>query len=168
MAATLRDEGVLLSGRAIEEQPPHYLIGAVDTPVEPSPNWSPAPLFAKIEAGARFVQTQFCFDPALAKNYATALRSAGMAETVRLLIGLGSISSARSARWMRKNLFGVDVPDTIVDRLEKASDSAAEGRRICVELMQQMQDIPGVDGVHLMAVQDQQEIVRVLDESGLR
>ncbi len=168
MAATLRDEGVLLSGRVIEKHPPRYVIGAVDTPVQPSPTWSADPLLAKISAGARFVQTQFCFEPALVEAYVAALRTAGVAETVRLLIGLGPISSARSARWMRDNLFGVDVPDTIVDRLEGASQPAAEGRRICVELMHQMREIPGVDGVHLMAVRDEHEIVRVLDESGLR
>ena len=126
MAATLRDDGTLSSGRAIE-RPPHYLIGAVDTPVAPSADWSRDPLMAKIDAGARFVQTQFCFDTTIVENYTRALADAGATDKVSLLIGLGPISSAKSAVWMRENLYGVEVPDTIVQRLEDAADAKSEG-----------------------------------------
>ena len=69
---------------------------------------------------------------------------------------------------MRENLYGVEVPDTIVQRLEDAADAKSEGRRICIELMEQMRDIAGVDGVHLMAVRGEEEIIALLEESGLR
>ena len=167
MAATLRDDGVLLSGRTVE-RPPQYLIGAVDTPVAPTEGWSPDPLIAKIDAGARFVQTQYCFDPAIVEAYVGALTDAGITEKVAVLIGLGPISSAKSARWMRENLYGVDVPDSIVKRLDDAADPKAEGRRICIELMGQFRDIPGVAGVHLMAVRGEAEVIAVLEEAGLR
>ena len=165
MAATLRDKGTLLSGRQVDH-PPHYVIGAVDTPVWPNADWSAANLLRKVDAGARFVQTQFCYDPAIVEAYARALRAAGLTEQVRLLIGLGPIGSARSALWMREHLYGVDVPDTVIDRLGNAADPAAEGRRICVELMERFRDLDGVNGVHLMAVRDELEIVRVLEEAG--
>ncbi len=166
MAATLRDKGTLLSGRPIDH-PPHYVIGAVDTPVMPTADWSAANVIRKLEAGARFVQTQFCYDLAIIEAYAAALRTAGVGDQIRLLIGLGPIGSARSALWMREHLYGVEVPDVIVDRLDKADDPVAEGRRICVELIARLGEVEGIDGVHLMAVRDELQIVRVLDEAGL-
>ena len=165
MAASLRDEGTLLSGRRIDH-PPHYVIGAVDTPATPAAGWTPGSLLRKIEAGARFVQTQFCYDLGVVEAYAAALRACGVGEQVRLLVGLGPIGSARSARWMREHLYGVEVPDAVVRRLEEADDPRAEGRRICIELMARLKDVEGIDGVHLMAVRDEAEIVRVLDEAG--
>ena len=167
MAACLRDDGALASGRAVDH-PPRYVIGAVDTPAKPIEGWSPAPLRAKIDAGAQFVQTQFCFDVSVIESYAAALTEAGLTDRASLLIGLGPIGSAKSAVWMRENLYGVEVPDAIVRRLNDASDARSEGRRICIELMELLRDIPGVAGVHLMAVRDEQEIVAVLEESGVR
>ena len=167
MAATLRDNGTLSSGRGVE-QPPHYMIGAVDTPAMPTKAWSPGPILAKIDAGAQFVQTQFCFDRSIIESYASALADAGVTDRAALLIGLGPIGSAKSAMWMRENLYGVEVPDAIIQRLANAADAKREGRRICIELMEQMRDIPGVGGVHLMAVRGEDEIIAVLEESGVR
>ena len=86
-----------------------------------------------------------------------------------MLIGIGPIASARSARWMNENLFGVSVPDAVIDRLEKATDAKAEGRRICIELMPGLKEVPGVAGVHVMAPnQGMGAVARVIDEAGLR
>ncbi len=164
----MRDDGVLPSGRAIEPAP-GFFIGAADTPHDPAPDWRPTGLLAKLEAGADFVQTQFCFDLEVARRYLARLSDAGIPERLKILIGIGPIASARSARWMSGNLFGVSVPDAIIDRLEKAADAKAEGRRICIELMQGLQEMPGVAGVHIMAPnQGMESVARVIDEAGLR
>ena len=164
----MRDDGDLPSGRTIEPAP-WFFIGAADTPHDPAPDWRPTGLLAKIEAGADFVQTQFCFDLEVARRYLARLTDAGIPERLKILIGIGPIASARSARWMNQNLFGVSVPDAVIDRLEKASDARAEGRRICVELMQGLQDVPGVSGVHIMAPNlATDSIAQVIEESGLR
>ncbi len=168
MARQMREEGVLPSGRAIES-PPHFFIGAADTPRDPEPDWQPSGLQAKREAGADFVQTQFCFDLAMARRYLARLNEAGITERLKMLVGVGPIASARSARWMRDNLFGVSVPEHVIDRLDKATDAAAEGRRICIELIQGLSETPGVAGVHVMAPRQSMEtIAQIIEDSGVR
>ena len=168
MARQMRDEGVLPSGRAIES-PPRFFIGAADTPRDPEPDWQPSGLQAKLEAGADFVQTQFCFDLAMARRYLARLNEAGITERLKMLVGVGPIASARSARWMRDNLFGVSVPDHVIDRLDKAAEPAAEGRRICIELIQGLRETPGVAGVHVMAPRQSMETVaQIIEDSGVR
>lgn len=167
LARQMRDAGVLPSGRAIEP-PPHFFIGGAATPHDPAPDWQPTDLLAKADAGADFVQTQFCFDLDMARRYLARLTDAGIPERLSILIGVGAIASARSARWIRDSLFGVSVPDRVIDRLEKAADAAAEGRRICIELIHGLRDISGVSGVHIMAPrQSMDSVARIIDESGV-
>ena len=164
----MRDDGVSPSGRKIEPAP-QFFIGGADSPRDPAADWQPTGLLAKIEAGADFVQTQFCFDLEVTRRYLARLSDAGIPERLKILIGIGPMPSARSARWMNENLFGVTVPDAVIGRLEQAEDAKAEGRRICIELMQGMREIPGISGVHIMAPnQGMDAVAQVIDESGLR
>jgi len=150
LARRMRDEGTLPSGREIAA-PPRFFIGAADTPVDPPAEWRPTGLLGKAEAGADFVQTQFCFDAGVARRYMARLADLGVTERLAILLGVGPLASARSARWMNENLFGVNVPDAVIARLDGATDPAAEGRRLCVELIEELREIPGVSGVHIMA-----------------
>lgn len=150
LAAALRDKGEIPPGRKVAHVPP-LVIGAADLPVEPAPGWSPAALKAKMAAGAQFVQTQFCMDPGLVARYVSRLADDGITERLKILIGIAPLRSARSARWIRDNLFGSVIPDEIVDRLEGAKDPAEEGVRICLELLDQLSRIRGVAGAHIMA-----------------
>jgi methylenetetrahydrofolate reductase (NADPH) len=68
---------------------------------------------------------------------------------------------------MREKLFGTIVPDAIVERLEKAPNAKAEGRRICVEILQELAEIPGVAGAHVMAPMNFAEIPAAIEESGV-
>lgn len=150
LARDMRDKGTLPSGRKIEP-PPQLFIGGADVPRVPDADWKPEFLERKIAAGAGFLQTQFCFDLDVVATYMQRLRDEGLAQRVGVLIGVGPIRSAKSARWMNDNLFGVHVPDAVIERLEGAADQAAEGRRICVELIEGLEQIPGVAGAHIMA-----------------
>lgn len=150
LARDMRDEGVLPSGRAIDS-PPQFFIGGADVPRVPDDKWSPEPLRRKIEGGAGFLQTQFCFDLDVARQYFERLAAEGISEKVGIIVGVGPIRSAKSARWMNQNLFGVHVPEATIERLEAARDQAAEGRAICVELIEGLRDMPGPAGAHLMA-----------------
>jgi methylenetetrahydrofolate reductase (NADPH) len=145
-AAAIRDRGALPHGRVVGGKA-EYFLGAADTPIDPLPDWQPEGL----RAGAQFVQTQFCLDPGVARRYVERLREHDLADRLFILIGLAPLASARSARWIRQHLFGSIIPEALIERMEAAADERLEGRRICVELMQQMQSIPGVAGVHLMA-----------------
>ena len=115
-------------------------IGAADLPIEPAAGWSPDALLAKIEAGAQFAQTQFCMDAGLVARYVARLAEEGITEKLKILIGIAPLRSARSARWIRDNLFGSVIPDEIIARLEGAKDPAEEGARICLELLEQLSD----------------------------
>jgi len=167
LARLMRDEGSLPSGRAIES-PPRLFIGGADTPFDPPPAWRPSGLAAKADAGADFIQTQFCFDLAMAERYFQRLGDAGLTERLAILAGVGPIASARSARWMNASLYGVSVPAAVIGRLERAADPAAEGRRLCVELIQGLREIEGVAGIHIMApLHDEEAIAAVIEDSGL-
>jgi methylenetetrahydrofolate reductase (NADPH) len=149
-ARMMRDEGRLPHDAAVAGHPAFFL-GAADTPIDPPPGWRPDALAAKIEAGAQFVQTQFCMDAGIVRRYVARLAEAGLTGRVSILIGVTPLRSAKSAAWMRKHLFGTIIPDAMVARMEAAADPAAEGRRICVELIAELATIPGVAGVHVMA-----------------
>jgi methylenetetrahydrofolate reductase (NADH) len=165
-ARRLREDGHLPSGRVIDP-PPRLFIGAADSPQDPKSDWIPDGLTAKIDAGADFIQTQFCFDPALLRRYLVRLRDHGLLERLYVIVGIAPLASAKSARWMNENLFGVHIPEAIVGRLEKSGDQRSEGRRICIELLQQLAEIDGVSGAHLMAPRQEQVMAEAIAESGL-
>ena len=164
MANRMRREHKLPSGTPIGGKF-NLVLGAADVPIDPPPGWEPKSLRAKLEAGADFVQTQFCMDIGIVRRYASRLMEAGI--RIPILIGVAPIPSARSARWMREKLFGTIIPDTIVERLEKATNPKREGRRICIELLQQLADTPGVAGAHVMAPMNFAEIPVAIEESGV-
>jgi methylenetetrahydrofolate reductase (NADPH) len=148
-ARAIRD-GRLPHGAKVAGGAP-FFIGAADIPIDPPPGWQPDSLSAKVAAGAQFIQTQFCMDTAVVRRYAARLAEAGLSGRVFLLVGVNPLRSAKSAAWMRHHLFGTIIPEAMVTRLEQAKDAAAEGRKICVETIEELSLIPGVAGVHIMA-----------------
>jgi len=162
----MRDQGRFPSGRAIEPAPQLFL-GAAEMPAEPGEHWPAARLQAKIDNGAQFFQTQYCFDLDKVRRYCQGLVDGGFTEQAYFLIGIGPLASAKSARWMNDNLFGVEVPEHIIARLEGAADQKAEGRAICAELLQGMAEIEGCAGAHLMAPHQEAACAQVIRESGL-
>jgi methylenetetrahydrofolate reductase (NADPH) len=165
LACRMSDAGHLASGRELHS-PATFCVGAVDLPIDPAPDWKPDRLAVKIKAGAQFVQTQFCFDPSLAKRYFETLGDAGILDDAAFIVGVGPIASARSARWMNDNLAGVSVPESVIQRIEGADDQAKEGQRICIELIEIYKELPGVSGVHVMApAQSTQRIAEIIDEA---
>jgi 5,10-methylenetetrahydrofolate reductase len=165
-ARIMRDEGRFLSGRTLTT-PPKVLLGAADNPSAPLPESRVARLARKVAAGAQFVQTQYCFDLERLERYMEMVRDAGLHERVRILVGVGPIASAKTARWLRARVPGVHIPDAIVARLDRASDPRAEGRRICIELMRRIREIPGVAGVHVMAPRQDHLVPGIVAESGV-
>ena len=162
----MRDAGTYPSGREINPAPSLFL-GAAEMPAEPGDNWPAARLQAKIDNGTQFFQTQYCFELDKVRRYCQALVDGGFTEQAHFLIGIGPLASARSARWMNDNLFGVQVPDEIITRLEAADDQKAEGRAICAELLQGFSEIEGCAGAHLMAPHGEASCAQVIQESGL-
>jgi methylenetetrahydrofolate reductase (NADPH) len=149
-ARLLRDRSELPSGRKVGGRADFFL-GAADNPVDPAPGWAPKGLAAKIAAGAQFSQTQFCMDAGVVRRYMARLAEHGLADQLFVLIGIVPLRSAKSARWIRDKLYGAIVPDAVIARLEAASDPAAEGRRICLDMVRELAEIPHVAGCHIMA-----------------
>ena len=149
-AAKLTNEGVEPNTKAIGTQP-KFFIGAADIPIaEIDEKWL-AGLRKKQACGTRFIQTQLNYDMDIVRRYGQILVDEGFAEHMFFLVGNGPLPSARSAIWMQENLWGVVVPDDIIRRLDQAVDPIAEGIEICAQQLEEMAEIPGVAGVHLMA-----------------
>ena len=164
-AHRMRTENALPTGTPIAGPPLRLVLGAADVPLDPPPGWAPKGLQAKAAAGADFVQTQFCMDVEVVKRYMARVRDAGI--RLPILIGVAPIPSARSARWMREKLFGTIIPEAHIKRLEAAADPKAEGRRICIEVLRGLAEIPGVAGAHVMAPMNFAEIPAAIEESGV-
>ena len=149
------------SGRKIEDAP-EFFIGGADTPFEVKDDFDGANLIKKINAGVEFFQTQYAFDEVVLKNYMMKLNKLGITDKAYFIIGLGVIRSAKSARWMNKNLFGINIPEKIITRIENSNDEKIEGIKICIELIEKYKLISGVSGVHLMGYKQEQDIASVI------
>ncbi len=149
-ARRLRDSGELPTGRKVTGHADFFL-GSADNPIDPAPGWQPTALQAKIEAGAQFVQTQFCMDAGVVRRYLARLDEVGVTGKLSFLIGIVPLRSAKSARWIKEKLFGAIIPDALVERMERATDPVEEGRKICVDVVRELADVPHVAGVHIMA-----------------
>ncbi len=101
-------------------------------------------------------------DAGIVRRYMARLAEHGLADRLYLIIGLVPLRSAKSARWIRDKLFGAIIPEAIIARMEAASDPAAEGRRICVEVIQELANIPQVAGCHIMAPNHEEAVPAVI------
>lgn len=163
-ARRLRDAGELPTGRKVEGKASFFL-GAADNPIDPPPGWEPKGLAAKLAAGAQFVQTQFCMDAGVVRRYMARLAEHGLTGKLSFLIGVAPLRSAKSARWMKEKLYGTIIADAYVERMERASDPIAEGKRICVEVINELALIPDVAGCHIMAPNNDVAVADVIVEA---
>ena len=149
------------SGRKIANAP-DFFIGGADTPFKINDDFDGANLFKKIDVGVEFFQTQYAFDELILQKYMKKLNQLGIISKVYFIVGLGIIKSAKSARWMNANLFGINIPDDIIKRIDKSENEKAEGKKICIELIQKYKSIEGVSGIHLMGYKQEEDIASVI------
>jgi methylenetetrahydrofolate reductase (NADPH) len=168
IARIMRDDGVYLSGRALAG-PPSFLIGAVENPFAPPLDFRPMRLGTKIEAGAEFVQTQICFSVDKLRLFMARCGDLGLLDHVWVLAGVFVPRSARAVRYLRDQVPGIDVPETVVERMDAAPVDRQweEGVALALEIVEQVRAIPGIDGLHLMSIKNEAAIVRVVEEAGL-
>ena len=167
-ARILCQQGKFLSGRAITT-PPRFFLGAASNPFVPPFDWRPLRLAKKVEAGADFIQTQYCFDVPRLRTFMQRVRDLGLHEQVFILIGVGPLRSEKAAEFMRTKVPGVWIPDVVVDRLAKSpkKQKLEEGKQICIEIIQQVREIEGVHGVHLMAYRQEETVAEIVLRAGL-
>lgn len=168
IARIMRDEGRYLSGRPLA-QPPSFLIGAVENPFAPPVDFRPMRLGKKIEAGAEFVQTQICFNVERFRLFMARAGDLGLLDHVWVLAGVFVPRSARAVRYLRDQVPGIDVPEEVVRRMETTPPDRQwdEGVALALEILEQVRRIPGVRGVHLMSIRNEEAIVRVVEDAGL-
>ncbi|MCB9418694.1 MAG: methylenetetrahydrofolate reductase [Ardenticatenaceae bacterium] len=164
----MRDDGRFLNGRKLTT-PPRLFLGAASNPFVPPYDWRPLRLAKKVAAGADFIQTQYCFDVPRLQKFMQQVRNLGLHEKVFILVGVGPLRSDRAAEFIRTTVPGVHIPDTVVERLRKTpkAQQQAEGKRICVEIIQQVREIEGVAGVHVMAYRQEELVAEIIEEAGL-
>jgi 5,10-methylenetetrahydrofolate reductase len=162
----MREDRMFLSGRKITS-PPRLFLGAAENPFVPPYDFRPLRLAKKVGAGAQFIQTQYCFDVPMLRAFMGKVRDLGLDRECFILAGVGPLPSARTARWMRANVPGVHIPDGVIARLEGAQDQKAEGKRLCIEIIQEVREIPGISGVHVMAYRQEQYVSEIVHESGI-
>ena len=166
-ARAMRDEGLLLSGRPLSVRP-GWLIGAAENPFAPPAGQRAAILGKRAAAGAEFVQTQFVFDVPAFGRWMTEVRDLGLDQRCRILAGVGPVRSLRALDHLR-GLPGMHIPEEVDRRLRgvPAGRVAEEGLAMCAEIIEQVRQIPGVSGVHVMAPGHEQAIPAVLGRAGL-
>jgi methylenetetrahydrofolate reductase (NADPH) len=166
IARTLRDDHRFESGRKITFAP-RVLLGAAENPNAQPVEFRAQRLAKKVAAGAQFVQTQYCFDVPLLRTFMRAVEDLNLADKLFILIGVGPLRSAKAAEWMRNNVPGMHIPDAIIARMAGAQDPVREGRNLCIELMQEIREIRGVAGVHIMAYRQEESVAEVIERSGV-
>lgn len=162
----LRDDHKFQSGRKITFAP-RVFFGAAANPFGLPFQWRAERLAKKVAAGAQFVQTQYCYDVPRLRAFMTQVEDLGLLGKVFILVGVGPLRSAKAAEWMRTNVPGIHIPDSVIKRLAGAEKQAQEGRQVCIDLIQEIQDIKGVSGVHVMAYRQEETVAEIIQKSGV-
>jgi methylenetetrahydrofolate reductase (NADH) len=165
LATGLRTEHRLPSGATVEPAPRFY-VGVADSPL--AAGYDPGRLEAKLDAGARFVQTQIVFDVDALEAWAEVVRVRGVFERTAVIIGVAPLRSAAQARYLEQHLPGVFVPPDLVRVLEAAGDGAeTEGVRIATGIVERLRSIAGIRGIHVMGLGREQAVRHLIDATGL-
>jgi len=165
----MRDDQVFENGETIPKIAPDFFVGAVANPFAPPYDYRPVRLAKKVAAGAQYIQTQLVYNVDRFREYMKRVVDLGLHEKTAILAGVGPIRSIRAAEYMANEVAGMDVPDRIVKRLrgldkERQMD---EGVAICLEIAEEVRQIEGVRGLHIMAVSWASIIPELVERLGL-
>ncbi len=163
---TMRDEKKFLSGDDVSGEVPLF-IGAVENPFADPFEYRVIRLAKKVKAGADFIQTQAVYDVDKFARWMAKVCDRGLDKKVHIMAGIIPIKSVGMARYMRDYVSGVSVPDSIVSRMEAAASAKDEGVKIALEIVEQVKDIPGVHGIHIMAVGWEEIVPEIVKKAGL-
>ena len=188
MVAAMRDARVFQCGEAFKGPEPRFFVGAAAAPFADPIEFRPLRLAKKVRAGANFIQTQLIYDIPAFKTFMAKVRALGLHEGAFILAGVGPLKSPAMARYMKDSVPGLWVPDELIARMEAAGapwadipkdqlskeDKKAradawkqEGIAICIELIQQIREIEGVAGVHIMAIEWEEAVRPIVEGAGL-
>jgi len=188
MVANMRDRRVFQNGEEFKGQEPRFFVGAAESPFAHPIDFRPYRLAKKIKAGANFIQTQIVYDIEAFKSFMEKVRNLGLHKQTYILAGVGPLKSPAMAKYMKENVPGILIPDELVQRMtaagapwaskgkdeltkeDKKARSQAyqeEGIRICISLIQQLREIEGVAGVHIMAIEWEEAVKPIVEGAGM-
>jgi len=188
MVSDMRDLQVFQCGDSFKGQEPRFFVGAAAAPFADPVDFRPYRLAKKVQAGANFVQTQLVYDVEAFEKYMRKVRELGLHEKTYILVGVGPLKSPGMARYMKDSVPGILVPDELIDRMTQAGKPWAgkskdemtkedkkarsnawkdEGIKICIELIQQLRQVEGVAGVHIMAIEWEEAVQPIMEGAGL-
>lgn len=188
VVSQMRDLRIFECGEAFKGQEPRFFVGAAAAPFASPVEFRPFRLGKKVKAGANFIQTQLVYDIEAFAGFMEKVRQLGLHEQTYILAGVGPLKSAAMARYMKESVPGILVPDALIERMDnaaapwagkkkdeltkedkKARSEAwkAEGIQICIELIQQLRQIKGVAGVHIMAIEWEEAVRPIVEGAGL-
>jgi methylenetetrahydrofolate reductase (NADPH) len=165
----MREKGKDMSGHELDVAPAMF-IGAAANPFADPFKYRILRLAKKIDAGADFIQTQCIYNMDRFKDWIKIARDQGLNKKVYILGGVTPLRSAGMARYMKNKVAGIDIPDEIIKRISSKPDDkqAEEGLKICKETIGQLRKIDGVSGIHIMAIEWEEVVPRIVEESGLK
>jgi len=188
MVTAMRDERVFQSGEPFKGPEPRFFVGAAESPFADPVEFRPYRLAKKIKAGASFIQTQLVYDVPAFARFMEKVRELGLHRQVYILAGVGPLKSPAMARYMNESVPGLRVPSELIERMEAAGapwagkskdeltkeDKKARaaawqqtGIQICIELIQQLRQVEGVAGVHIMAIEWEEAVRPIVEGAGL-
>lgn len=169
----MRDDKLFLCGDEIKNSKkapvvePKVYIGAAANPFGDPFEYRVIRLAKKANAGVDFIQTQCIYDMERFEEWMKQVRERELHKRVKIMAGVTPLKSAGMAKYMRDSVAGLSVPDYYVERMSKAEDPPAEGIDICVEQIKRFQDIEGVAGVHIMAIEWEKRVAEIVEKAGL-
>jgi methylenetetrahydrofolate reductase (NADPH) len=168
-ARMMRNNQVFENGKLIPKRAPDFFIGCVENPFAPPVEYRPIRLAKKIVAGAQFVQTQLIYNVPRFREFMKRVVDLGLHEQIAILAGVGPMKSVRVAKYMKDEVAGMDVPEEIVARMEGLSkeDEQKAGLDICLEIANEVREIEGVRGLHIMAVNWHEAVPAITERLGL-
>ncbi len=166
---TMRDEGKDMSGYALDK-PPRMFIGAAANPFADPFEYRVVRLAKKIDAGVDFIQTQCIYNMDRFKKWIHLAREEGLTEKAYILGGITPLKSSGMARYMKNKVAGMDVPDEIIKRMDNVEKKKAadEGIKICLETIEELKEINGVSGIHIMAIEWEEKVPEIVKNAGLK
>jgi methylenetetrahydrofolate reductase (NADPH) len=159
--------GRYLSGRALTP-PPHLFVGAVENAGAPPFEYRVERALKKVEAGARFLQLQIGFRPELLENFMAQACSAGLDQRAALIPSVSILRSARALRFVDEKVPGIEVPSSVIERVESAADQQAEAFEVAFELARHAMSLPGVAGLHLISFRKDAGIAKLCTRLGIK
>lgn len=160
------NEAKFLSGDEVKPPPAMFIGGAANPFGEPF-NMRILNLYKKIRAGAHFIQTQPVFDMPRFERWMSAVRDEGYDKQVFILAGVMPVRSVKALEHMRDNVPGVSIAQEYIDRMKSAQEPKDEGVALCIEIIKQLKDIPGVKGLHIMPVMWESITPTIVEGAGL-